>query len=130
MPSFRAPRGSPAWQTHVPPFAIIVGVVGIHDRVHHAHLSRAAKASDARNALPVGVLLALTVMTAPIARTRYVMHVVVPVMSRLTAMSWRLPCLLRNTNGISRMMSRIELKLIGWRVGVRLSAIRQRNHAG
>ena len=40
----------------------------------------------------------------PIARTRYVMPVVIRVMSRLTAMSWRLPCLLRNTKGIYRMM--------------------------
>jgi len=123
-------RGSPVWRTNVPPFAIIVGVVGIHDRVHHAHLSRAAKAMDARNALPVGVLLALTVMMAPFARTRYVMHVVVPVTLRLTAVSWQLPCSLRNTNGISRMMYETKLKLIGWRVGVRQSAIRQRNHVG
>ena len=89
MPSFRAPRGSPVWQTNEPPFVIVVGVMGIHDRVHHAHLCRAAVAIDTRNALPVGVLLTLIVMMAPIARTQYVMHVDVPVILRLTAMSWR-----------------------------------------
>ena len=40
----------------------------------------------------------------PYPRTRYVMRAVVRVMSRLTAMSLRLPCSLRNRNGIYWMM--------------------------
>ncbi len=88
----------------MPDSGIVVGVVGFHDRVHHAHLCRAAEATDARDALRVGVLLPLTVMMAPSARTRYVMRAVAQVMSRLTAMSLLLLCSLKNTNGIYRMM--------------------------
>ena len=114
----------------MPPSGIVVGVVGIHDRVHHARLCRAAEAMDARDALPVGILHALIVMMAPINLTRYVMRVVVRVMLWRTAMYSLLPFSSRNRSGIYQMMSRTKLKWIGWRVGVRLLAIQQRNHVG
>ncbi len=104
MASFRDPQELPVWRTNVPPTVIVVGVVGIHDWVLHACLCRAAEATDVRDVLHVGVLLDLTGMMAPIARTRYAMPAVARVMSRLTAMSLRLPCSLRNTKGTYRMM--------------------------
>ena len=81
MPQFKAPRGSPDWRTTVPPTGIVVGVVGIHDRVPHAHLCRTAEEMDARDALPVGVFHTLIVMRDNISLTLYVMRVIVRVVS-------------------------------------------------
>ena len=114
------------------PTVTVVLVVGVHTWVCRAHWSRAAEALDVRDARPllVGVLHALTEMTVPIARTRFVMRVAARVMSRRTAMSWRLHCSLRNTKGTYRTMSKTKLNRNGWRVGDRRSEIQSETHGG
>ena len=130
--AFRVLRGLHGWRTTALHTVIIVLVVGVHIWVLRARLYRVAEAMDVRDALHllVGVSHALTGMTVPIARTRYAMRVVARGMSRQTAMSLRLHCSLRNTKETYRMMSKTKLNRNGWRVGVRLSEIRNETHGG
>ena len=82
MLQFKAPQGLLSWRMNVPPTGIVVGVVGIHDKVPHAPLCRVAEEMDTRDTLPVGILHALILMMDNIDLTLYVMRVVVRVMSR------------------------------------------------
>ncbi len=128
--AFRVLRGLHGRRTTALHTVIVVVVVGVHIWVLRARLYRVAEAMDVRDALHllVGVLHALTGMTVPIARTRYVMRVVARVMSRQTVMSLRLHCSLKNTKETYRTMSKTKLNRNGWRVGVRLSEIRNETH--
>ena len=114
------------------PTGMVVLVVGVHTWVCRAHWSRAAEALDVRDARPllVGGLHALTEMTVPFARTRFVTRVAARVTPRRTAMSLRLHCSLRNTNGTYRTMSKTKLNRNGWRAGVRLLGIQSDPHDG